>query len=132
MAGPNFVLDKGFYVEGTAPYRQYTCVELGAGDQSVKPMSAAGKFAVGVIQEEVTKKHMDRGTGKIVAQIRLNGISACVAAAAITKGDKVAADADGRVKKATAGQSVVGVALDAAKAADAVVKVLLTPGVKEA
>lgn len=133
-AGANVVLDKGFRVEGTEELKAYTCVELGAeaGLQSVRKVQGKGNFVIGVLQEDVPKKMLEKAHGNLVANVRILGITYCIAAGALNAGARVAAQADGRVNTAAGSESVVGVALEKATNENDLVKVLLTPGEKEA
>lgn len=55
---------------------------------------------------------------------------AAVAGAAVTAADQLASDATGRVVTATVGDFVVGVALEAAAAADDLISIIYTPNAK--
>lgn len=60
-------------------------------------------------------------------QIRYNGL--VMAGAAIAKGDVLASDANGKAVKATAGAATIGIALEAAKGADSIIRFALARGV---
>jgi hypothetical protein len=126
MAGPNYVLDKGYAVGGAV--RQFRFVTLG-GSEVVSEAAAAGAQSLGVCQEEVSADDATRGR---IVDVRLLGISRCIAGAAITIGAPVRVDNQGRVTAlaaTTANQNQVGIALQAATAAGDHVDVFLTPGV---
>lgn len=124
--GPNFVLDKGFLATGAV--EQFRVVEL-VTHESVQRTNALGDAAIGVCQEgDVTAG--DATNGRVIA-IRILGITRVVAAAAITLGAPVRADATGKVTTlaaATANQNVVGIAMTAATADGDHIDLLLTPG----
>lgn len=124
MPGPNFVLDKG--LQPTAATPVFTAVVLAATKEKVTPAGAAAR-AIGVCQEEITADDAAKGR---VANIRMMGISRCVAAAAIAIGDRVIVAASGRVTStgAVAGNPVLGIALEAAAAAGDHIDIFLTPG----
>lgn len=93
-----------------------TPVQLGTADRSVAPAGAASTTYVGVAGH-------DAAIGEKVT-IEVGGpIHLLTAAAAITRGSKVEAAADGRVQTATTG-TVIGVALSAAAAAGDAVEIL--------
>jgi len=127
MAGPNFVLDKGYAAGGAI--RQFRCVELGA-SEVVTEANAANDVVWGICQEEVSAGDATNGR---VADIRLMGISRCIAGAAITIGARVTTDNQGRVVPSPVAVGTVypqvGLACQAAAAAGDHVDVMLTPGV---
>lgn len=118
--GANYVLDKGFKVlstynssaaAGVLPYR---VVKIAAGD-TIDLQTASNARSLGVVQEAVDAVKVV--TGKVVAGVRLQGISKCVAGAAITQGAEVMATSAGKViTAATTGNIVFGRALSAAGA----------------
>ena len=121
--GPNYVLDKGF-IAGNA-IGQFRAV-VQTGDQTCALAGAAGDV-LGVCQEEISAQDATDGR---VADIRIMGITRMIAGAAVTRRDRVAADAQGRAVLATTGQAVIGIAWTAATAAGEHIDVLLTPGAK--
>jgi len=125
MAGANYVLDKGFKAGGAIG--KYRAVELGA-SEVVTQCNAASDPALGICQEEVTSG--DATNGRIV-DVRIAGISRCIAGAAITIGARVATDNAGRVVPAPAAVGLtnqVGIALQAAANAGDHVDVFLSIG----
>jgi hypothetical protein len=127
MAGPNYVLDKGFTAGGAIG--QFRAVTLGA-SEVVSQAGSAGAACLGICQESISA---DDATSGRVADIRLLGISRCVlgtGGAAI--GAKLRTDDAGKMTAlaaATADQNVVGIALQAGVAVDHI-DVFLTPGVQ--
>lgn len=127
MAGPNYGLSKGFVAGGVIT--QFRAVTLGAGEV-VSQATTAGTPCLGIAQETTTAE--DATNGRVIA-VAISGISRCIAGAAITIGAKVRTDTSGRVTPlaaATADQNVIGIALQAASAANEHVDVLLTPAVQ--
>jgi hypothetical protein len=141
MAGPNYVLDKGFYVDAAATNVAFGrwCkfatgttgdkVTTSAATAAANPPAVAD-FLVGVYQETLDAAKV--ATGKATIGVRMMGITRMVAGAAVTIGSRVTSDSTGRAIAAapTAGQSFWsgGIALTAAAAANDVIDVLLTPG----
>jgi len=124
MAGPNYVLDKGF--EAAGAIGRFRCVELGTGEV-VTQCNALNDPAIGVSQDTISA---DDATNGRVVDVRMAGISRCIASGPIAIGDRVRAAADGGVvtlAAATAGQRMVGIALQAAVSGDHV-DVFLTIG----
>jgi hypothetical protein len=128
MPGPNFVLDKGFLAETAVP--QFYCVKVGTVSQSCTIATASGDFILGVAQEACDAT--DAGLGRII-NVRLLGISRCVAQAAISRGARVRAHSSGKVTglagAAGTSENVVGIAMTASAADLDHIDVLLTPGV---
>jgi hypothetical protein len=125
MAGANFILDKGYVLEGSSAYTAFRFVAAGATDSSVTSTIAAGALALGVIQEDVDAAKV--ATGKVVADIRLLGISKVVAGAAVTLWAEVATDNQGRAINAATTHRVIGRALQSAAAAGDIIDVLMVP-----
>jgi hypothetical protein len=127
MAGPNFVLDKGYAAGGAI--RQFRCVEL-SGSEVVTECNAADDQVWGVCQEEVSAG--DATNGRVV-DVRLMGASRCIAGINFAIGARLGTDNQGRVVPVVvtvgAFHNQVGVAMQAAAAAGDHVDVLLTPGV---
>jgi hypothetical protein len=122
VAGPNYVLGKGFKAGGAIS--QFRFVELGAAE-TVTQANAAGDACIGVAQEEVTAA--DATAGRVV-NVLVAGISRCIAGAALaTAGVDVGTDAQGRVIAAASGK-VLGVLLQTAASTGQHVDVLLTQG----
>lgn len=128
MPGPNFVLDKGYFPD--AATNQFKCQKAvsGATNQEHCTEAGAADQVLGVIQETVTAGDVTNGR---VADVRLIGISRCIASAAIANGARVIAAATGKVVTATAStakQAQVGIALTTAAADGDHIDILLTPG----
>jgi len=129
MAGPNYVLDKGFKAGGAAAIRQWRCVRMTAVDTCAEA-NTAGQVVLGVCQESVSANDSSRGR---VADIRIMGITRAEAGAAITLGDRLVTDNQGRVVPATAAtakQNQVGIAWAAAGAAGDYIDMLLSTTVQ--
>jgi|SRR5690606_31602169 len=132
--GPNYVLDKGYKVEGSSAIKLGEVAVPGTGEQSaVRATSASDTTApLGVFQEDVDAARVT--TGKVVANVRMLGITRAIAGAAITKGARLTNDTSARVvsvTRAAAGDqpvAVLGIALTAASTAGDHIDVLLTPG----
>lgn len=123
MAGPNYVLSKGF--KAGAAITQYRFVSLAAAE-TVTQTATAGAAAIGVAQETISTA--DATAGRIV-NVALLGISRCIAGAVLaTPGVAVSANASGQVKAAVATENVMGILLQPATATGAHVDVLLTQG----
>lgn len=117
--GANAVLDKGFKVLSTynssaaAGVLAYRVVKVAS--DTIDLQTASNALSLGVVQESVDQVKV--ATGKVVANVRLEGTSKCVAGAAITQGVEVMATTAGKVIAATgSGNRVIGVALSAASA----------------
>jgi hypothetical protein len=143
MAGPNYVLDKGFKVAAGAANVEFgrwckfnagttgdTVTTSGATSAAANP-PAVTDFLVGVYQETLDAAKVT--TGKATAGVRMLGISRMRSGAAVPLGTRVTSDSTGRAIPVvlTAGQSMHsgGVALTVATAQDQYIDVLLTPGV---
>lgn len=127
MPGPNFVLDKGYTC--LAAVRRFRVVFATTTREQVREANAAGGIPLGVCQEEISADDATRGR---VANIRIMGISRCVADAAIPIDTYVRAAADGRVTTlaaVTQNQNVVGRTTTASAAAGDHIDVILMPGV---
>ena len=126
--GPNFVIDKGLLVQGSAAVVFGTLYQGGTVDQSATPHTAAtAQRSIGVAQESIDAAKV--ATGKVFANFRLLGISRVRAGAAIaTRYQRVGPDASGRAIVSTAGNIAAGINLTTAGAAEEHVDVLLTPG----
>lgn len=144
MAGPNALLDKGFYVDPTATAAGVAfglCCKYSASSQgdmavlgdTVTTPAAGTDFVVGVFQETLDAAKIT--TGKAAASVRLMGISRCQSdgSGTIAVGNKlILAGSNGQLKAASASvgnQQVVGWAMSpAAATAGAFLDVMLTPG----
>ena len=132
--GPNYGLDKGYLVEGTAAIVFGTVAIAGTGEQTAVTPAATSATIVpeGIWQEDVDAERV--ATGKVVANVRLTGITRAVAGGVVAKGARLTHDATGRVvavTRAAAGAqpaTVLGIAKTAASAAGTHIDVLLTPG----
>jgi hypothetical protein len=129
MAGPNYVLSKGFVAGGAI--RKFRCVEISATTEVVTECNAANDHVLGICQDEISAGDATNGR---VATVALLGIARAIAGGAInptTNGGLVTTDNQGRVVAAPvavgAGYPVVGKALQSAVAGDHI-DVLLTPG----
>ena len=120
--GPNDVLSKGFQPDEAIGI--YTPVKL-SGKENIVACDTLGEAAIGVLQEEIVAQ--DVTDGRHVA-VRMMGISLCVATGAITRGEKLAVQADGTVDQAATTQHVIGIAMNSVTDGDWV-PVFLTPGV---
>lgn len=121
----NFVLDKGFKVEGTAAAVAYRFVGFGTANWAVTVTPAAGAACPGVIMENVDAAKVT--TGKVIANVRVLGIAPVkVGTGGITRGAQVATDATGQAVAAASTNNVLGVALETGAAGD-IVDVLITP-----
>lgn len=129
--GADYVLDKGWKVLSTynssaaAGVLAFRVVKTAAGD-TIDLQTASNAASLGVVQESIDQTKV--ATGKAVAAVRLQGVSKCVAGAAITQGAEVMATAAGKViTAATTGNKVFGRALDAAAADGDIVHVEIIP-----
>lgn len=128
MPGPNFGLDKGY--QPTGAVRKFRVVTRSTSNkEQCAEAASAGALPLGVCQEEISADDATRGR---VADIRISGISRCIAGAALTTiGVPVRTDNQGRVvtlAAATANQNQLGITQTAAAAAGDHIDVLLTPG----
>lgn len=127
----DYGLDKGFLWEGTTAQAAFFCVKLGTGGAwTANLTSAITDRAVGVLQEPLDAAKAV--TGRCVVDVRIEGVSRCVAGAAnagvIAAGVPVATDALGKVQVAVSTQKPIGVSLTATSAANQQLDVQLTPG----
>jgi hypothetical protein len=128
--GPNYGLDKGLLVQGSAAVVFGTLYQGGTVTQSATPHTATNQRSIGVAQENIDAAKV--ATGKVFADFRLLGISRVRAGAAVAMYARVAPDATGRAITATTGAIPVGIALTASAAAEEHLDVLLTPGMPAA
>lgn len=121
----NFVLDKGFRVEGSAAVVAYRFVGFGTNNWGVTVTPAAGASCPGVVMENVDASKVTYG--KVIANVRVLGIAPVkVGTGGLTRGAQVATDATGQAVAATTGNAVLGIALEAGAAGD-IIDVLITP-----
>lgn len=129
MAGSNFVLDKSWIP--TAAVRKFRAVVASTSNKdNIAEASSAGVRIRGICQEEITTGDVALGR---VADIRVMGVSRCIAGAAVAIDDPLVTDNQGRVvpaAAATANQNQVGIAWTAAAAAGDHIEVMLTPAVR--
>lgn len=141
MAGSNYVLDKGFPVlstyngssaNGVTQFRVVKAVAA-TGTIDLAVAATAASLIVGVVQEAVDRAKV--ATGKVVADVRLQGISKIVvdtSPGTINHGTRVTCGAAGGVIAAATTNYVVGVAVgvpSGTAVAGDIIDVLLTPGV---
>ncbi len=129
MSGPNFVLDKGYKVASATAVTQFQVVKLSA-DDTVTPVSATTDQPIGVAQEACAAA--DATLGKVI-NIRMFGISRCVAGGSITRGDIVKPNASGAVIVAPAvagtNDKCLGIALVSGVSGDHI-DVAIVPGLR--
>lgn len=101
---------------GSHGAKQYTFVKVTGAHQCGS--AGASDLVVGVLQNK------PQGAGH-AATVGIRGVSKVIAADAITAGDTVVVDADGKATSGT-GAGVVGVALSTTANEDEIVSVLLT------
>lgn len=119
----NFVLDKGFKVEGVAAAVAYRFVGFGTANWSVSITPTLNGVVAGVLMENVDAAKV--ATGKVIANVRMLGIAPVkVGSGGVTRGTYVGTDATGQAITAASGQ-VVGLALESGAAGD-IIDVLLT------
>jgi hypothetical protein len=90
-----------------------------ASDSKIDP-AGDGVLGCGVLQNAP-------GAADLPAIVRLHGITSVITGAAITAGDAVTSDSNGKAKTAATGDIVQGVALNDASGADETDLILLTP-----
>jgi hypothetical protein len=133
MPGPDHVLDKGFTVTGSAAYAFGEAIVQGSTNTSCARASVANSLVLGVCQENLLDT-VKVSTGKPVVDVRILGITRCIAGAAVARGARVTNDANARAvsqARAAAGAqpaNVFGIALSPASANGDFIDVLLTPG----
>lgn len=121
MAGPNYVLSKGF--KSGAAITQYRFVSLAAAE-TVTQSATNGTSCIGIAQETISTA--DATAGRIV-NVAMIGISRAIAGMVLaTPGIQVTTDTVGRVKTVGTGEQGIGILLNAATATGAHVDVLLT------
>lgn len=126
MAGPNYVLDKGFNLSNSGALQDiYRFVKFAADENKVTQATAITDICIGVCQQRV--EAADSATGNAQVDVRILGISKVEAAAAIALGAFVAPATNGRAQTAVTTQFRHGIAMQAATAAGQWIDVLLTP-----
>jgi hypothetical protein len=128
--GPNYGLNKGLLVQGTAAVVFGTAYQAGTVEQSATPVTATNQRVVGVAQENVDAAKVT--TGKVFANFALTGIVRVRCGAPVAKGARVSADASGRAITSVASSIPFGIAQTATANAEEHVDVLLTPGMPAA
>jgi hypothetical protein len=103
----NFILDKGWDVSGAIT--QYHFVKAD-GVGGVTQVTATTDNPLGVSQFHVTVSELARGKG---ASVRVEGISEVYCTGAVSAGDLVGLVADGSVRTAQSGDTIVGQAYGA-------------------
>src|SRR5688572_5988832 len=110
--GPNYVLDKGWKVlstynsSSTSGVVRFQVVKLGAGD-TIDIQTASNTASIGVVQESVEAAKV--ATGKVIAAVRMQGITKAIAGAPIVQGAEVMATTAGKcITAATTGNKVIG------------------------
>lgn len=127
MAGPTYGLTTTFLP--SAAITKHRLVEITALN-TVTQVGTLGNLAFGVSINEVTAGD---ATNQRPIPVQVEGIARCIAGGALTAGDKVRADATGKVVAlagATANQNQVGIVLTSPAADNDHCDVLLTPGVQ--
>jgi hypothetical protein len=125
MAGPNYVLDKGFNLSNAGAAQSiYRFVKFAADENKVTQATAITDQCVGVCQQRV--EAVDSVTGNVQVDVRIMGISKVESAGVIALGARVAPATDGRAQTAVSTQFVHGIAWQAATAAGQWIDVLLT------
>jgi len=120
MAGPNYVLSKGWVAGGAIT--KFRFVELNAAGTSVTQANAPGEPVIGVAQEEISAG--DATSGRVV-NVALMGITRAIAGSILgTSGVQISTDASGRVVASSS--AVVGILLTPATITGQHVDVLLT------
>jgi hypothetical protein len=127
MAGPSYVLNKGFKVDSAATNVVFgRFAKLGSGNEIVTT-AGAGDLAIGVYTETLDTAKVS--TGKATVGIAIMGLVRCMAGAAITRGTRVKSDANGKAIACTAAlENALGVAMTPASADGDLIDIILTPG----
>lgn len=111
MAGPNFILDKGFFADSVLS--QFRAVKLvPASPEHCTAVTGTGDQTLGIVQQNVVAAD----AGRQVVDVRILGISKMEASAAITAGGYVQLAADGRAAAwvapaADTAKNIVGMAM---------------------
>lgn len=116
------ILDLSMKANADLSAKQFFCVEMTAAD-TCDLVNAATDRVLGILQNKPKSSE--------AAQVRCLGVSKAVSdgsGTAIAVGDYVGADANGRlIKKGTADNAVLGLAMDASSASGTVIRVLIIP-----
>ncbi len=125
-----YVMDRPY--KPLTAVNKYNAVIIGtAAEQTCDVTGGANVQCIGIIQETIAAADVTNG---LVASVRIEGVSTCIAASAIAVGDRVRVSATaGRletVAATTAKQYQVGIAQTAAAANGDWFEVVLTPGVQ--
>jgi hypothetical protein len=130
--GPNYVLDKGFLLNGSSAYTAFTFVKR-AGDGTHATKTSAGTDVVlGVVQADTDAAKV--ATGKVVGDVRILGITRCVSGGAVAVGDHIKSDTNAKgvaMTQAAAGAQpapCAGIAMTATTGTGQTFDLLLTPG----
>lgn len=127
--GPNYVLSKGFLMQGTAAVTAGMLLKDGTVEQSVA-LAGTGDV-LGVAAETVDAVRVT--TGKVFLDVDLMGISRVLCGGTVAKGDRVASDATHRAVAVVQAISTAVPAKTFGRALTAgtvglYIDVLLTPG----
>jgi hypothetical protein len=126
----NFVLDKGFHVPatGATPRFGYAVKLDTAANYQILDITATTDLVLGICQETLDAAKIS--TGKTVVDVRILGISRCIAGVNnITRGQKLGIDTSSRVTNVTGTVgNIVGIALTPSTTVGDQIDVLLTPG----
>jgi hypothetical protein len=126
MAGPNYVLDKGFNLSNSGAAQSiYRFMKFNGGENLVIQASAITDLCIGVCQQRIDAS--DSATGNVQVDVRILGISKVEAAAAISLGAFVGPSTSGMAQTAVTTQFRHGIAMQAATGAGQWIDVLLTP-----
>lgn len=98
---------------------EFTAVKFDA-DGAITKATEAGEAALGLLPAEEGNK-----TAGETVTVQIKDIGYWKTGAAVAAGDLLATTAEGKAAKATSGQFALAIALEAAAAADAVIKVQL-------
>jgi hypothetical protein len=143
VAGPNYVLDKGFPVlstyntSDTNGVTAFRCVAINSSTGTIDLNATATAACLGVVQEDVSASRV--ANGKVIANVRMMGITRVRVSdtpGTIVLGSKVAASGTsankGGVKLAVSTNIPLGIVVGpypiGTPAAGDLIDVLLTPG----
>jgi hypothetical protein len=131
--GPNYGIDKGFVVDPAATVANVAfgrAVKFGTSNTQITSVTATTDQPIGVSQ--MTLDSAKVATGKATLDVRMIGLSRCIAGASFSRGVRLTIDNQGRVVAAAPGAGtnvgLVGLALSPASAAGDQVDVLLMIG----
>jgi hypothetical protein len=122
MSGPNYVLDKSFKL--AAACTAFQLVKFSTDDATCAPFTAVTDELLGVVQDTVVAADVNRR----VADVRLLGITyVVVGATPVVRGNRLKADATGKVVPSAADADfVVGRAMMSGAVGDRIT-MLITP-----